>query len=283
MFHISELLDFEIPKYPHVVVDNGTPFLVLEDGREYKIENDPAAVIRLLNHLAGKSWTTGEFFYLATARICMTMGWWYPEDPTGRRELLYEGDLFTGDNLLDVPEFPKVVVSDDGAFFLAINSGREYELRKDPLSLMRLMNRLAEKSWADNNFFDLATSRICAAFGWNMYQDDHQPSDGEPFYLNKTSLLERGWTPAMINDFLGDPDDECFVPQYMVESKLYDYERVLAAESSDEWQEEFMAKLPLRVARSDSTLRELLHRWELAVTKHKRRATRHIKRVASND
>jgi hypothetical protein len=282
IFSMNELLDLTMerllnpPQYPQVVIDDNGAFLVLEDGREYRIKNDPASALRLLNHLSQKSWTDREFFQLATQRICESMGWWYPEPRDKPPRVVYEGDAFTVDDLTNNPEFPKVIISDDGEFFLAVSHGREYELRKDPLSLLRLLNSLAEKSWADNTFFELATFRICAAFGWDLYEKSSKPSlEGEPFYLNKTALLERGWTSTMIDNFLGEPDDLWFSPQFMVESKLYDYERILETEESDDWQKEFMNKLPLRVASSNSSLRDILHRWSLAVTNHKRRATRH--------
>jgi hypothetical protein len=58
-------------------------------------------------------------------------------------------------------------------------------------------------------------------------------------YLTVTALRERGWTPAMIRDLLGEPDDWRDNPIYRNAApvRLYAADRVTAAESSPAWGE----------------------------------------------
>jgi hypothetical protein len=58
-------------------------------------------------------------------------------------------------------------------------------------------------------------------------------------YLTMTELRERGWTDAMIGEYLGEPDTTRPNPRYWnaAPMKLYLPERVEAAEANPEWPE----------------------------------------------
>ena len=58
-------------------------------------------------------------------------------------------------------------------------------------------------------------------------------------YLTMAGLRERGWTEAMIRDYLGEPDATRPNPRYRSAApmKLYLTERAEAAEASPEWVE----------------------------------------------
>jgi hypothetical protein len=73
-----------------------------------------------------------------------------------------------------------------------------------------------------------------------------QPGAGQPgaaaapeTHLTTTSLRERGWTDAMIREYLGEPDDKRPNPRYRggAPMKLYLAERAAAAEATPEWAE----------------------------------------------
>jgi hypothetical protein len=51
-------------------------------------------------------------------------------------------------------------------------------------------------------------------------------------------VKKRGWTDAMVRDFLGDPDARGPNPHYRAagDMRLYNMDRVLAAESLEVWQ-----------------------------------------------
>ncbi len=56
-------------------------------------------------------------------------------------------------------------------------------------------------------------------------------------YLTMSGLRERGWTDAMIRDYLGDPDATRPNPRYWSAApmKLYLADRAEAAEATPEW------------------------------------------------
>ena len=58
-------------------------------------------------------------------------------------------------------------------------------------------------------------------------------------YLTMADLRERGWTDAMIGEYLGEPDATRPNPRYWnaAPMKLYLPERVEAAEANPEWPE----------------------------------------------
>ena len=58
-------------------------------------------------------------------------------------------------------------------------------------------------------------------------------------YLTMAALRERGWTDAMIRDYLGEPDATRPNPRYRSAApmKLYLAQRAEAAEASSEWAE----------------------------------------------
>jgi hypothetical protein len=58
--------------------------------------------------------------------------------------------------------------------------------------------------------------------------------DRKPAYLTAVSLRERGWTPAMIRDLLGEPDETRPNPVYRSAApvRLWDEDRVTGAEAA---------------------------------------------------
>lgn len=58
-------------------------------------------------------------------------------------------------------------------------------------------------------------------------------------YVCLSDLRDRGWTPAMVRDLLGDPDRTAPNPHYAcaAEMKLYRLERVKATEETPAWKE----------------------------------------------
>lgn len=65
------------------------------------------------------------------------------------------------------------------------------------------------------------------------------PRTTHPPALTQAALRERGWTPTAIRRFLGDPDRTARNPRYASAApmKLWDEERVLAAEDTAEWRD----------------------------------------------
>jgi len=63
-------------------------------------------------------------------------------------------------------------------------------------------------------------------------------------------LAERGWTPAAIRRFLGDPDRTATNPRYRSAApmRLFSLARAVAAENTDQWQQ-WRAKAVERSAR----------------------------------
>ncbi|HEX3711514.1 MAG TPA: hypothetical protein VHV09_01870 [Trebonia sp.] len=68
--------------------------------------------------------------------------------------------------------------------------------------------------------------------------------------LTMAGLRERGWTDAMIRDYLGEPDATRPNPRYRTAApmKLYLVERAEAAEASPEWEERKMEGVRRRAA-----------------------------------
>ena len=60
---------------PHIERDNGRAYLVLGDGRDYRIPDDPIKAMGLLHHLASKTWATREFLCEAIAVMAGEMDW----------------------------------------------------------------------------------------------------------------------------------------------------------------------------------------------------------------
>jgi hypothetical protein len=69
-------------------------------------------------------------------------------------------------------------------------------------------------------------------------------------WLTMAGLRERGWTDAMIRDYLGEPDAKRPNPRYRTAApmKLYLAERADAAEASPEWVERKMRGATRRAA-----------------------------------
>ena len=93
-------------------------------------------------------------------------------------------------------------------------------------------------------------------------------------YINKSLLKQRGWTESMIKTFLGDADAEKDNPIYKSAApmKLYDMNKVLAAESDESFKErknkaESRSKTMKDVA--DLKKQELLEQIELMTFKIK--------------
>jgi hypothetical protein len=67
----------------------------------------------------------------------------------------------------------------------------------------------------------------------------HTRVTGPPMLVNRTALRRRGWTESGIERFLGGADAHSPNPMYRTSAhmRLYDLERVTAAESTDEWRQ----------------------------------------------
>ncbi|WP_194909129.1 hypothetical protein [Catenulispora rubra] len=76
-------------------------------------------------------------------------------------------------------------------------------------------------------------------------------------YLNATQLAARGWTPAMIRDFLGAPDRTEFIPRFRQSAPtlLFELSRVQAAERT----EKFVQRLEV-AARRSAVAKQAAHR-----------------------
>jgi hypothetical protein len=76
-------------------------------------------------------------------------------------------------------------------------------------------------------------------------------------YLNATQLAARGWTPAMIRDFLGRPDRTEFVPRFRnaAPTLLFEIARVQAAERTTK----FVQRREL-AARRSAVAKQAAHR-----------------------
>jgi hypothetical protein len=187
------------------------------------------------------------------------------------------------------PDHP-AVIRQDGIMLLELEDGRCYKLEDDPAAALRLINHLAQKSWTDRRFFEIATLRICIAMGW-WYPEDRQqggkaspppghltkryhkstpPKDGvqfdhDFFSLAQSEIIERGWTQKMIDDFLGEPDAWGFNRHKVSRNlRLYDYERVLNVEDTIEWERSFADSIKRRRKRSGRTLRDMMTDWTIA-------------------
>ena len=64
--------------------------------------------------------------------------------------------------------------------------------------------------------------------------------------FTKTDLKERGWTDALIRDYLGDPDEEKKHHSYNSYIKLYKIERVEKVESTEGFEEAYEKSLKRR-------------------------------------
>src|SRR5262249_1088957 len=58
-----------------------------------------------------------------------------------------------------------------------------------------------------------------------------------PEFVTKTQLRGRGWTPALIDHFLGEPDEQRIIRRYRSAAPvcLYELARVKKAEASQEF------------------------------------------------
>jgi len=98
--------------------------------------------------------------------------------------------------------------------------------------------------------------------------DSEKEETAEFFTLSKSDLLDRGWTEKMIQDFLGGPDRSGFnVHSTGRDMLLYDYERVIRVEDSDEWEEMFLGLFRRRLAKATNSLREMMTKWSMAAAK----------------
>ncbi|MEY9892985.1 hypothetical protein ABIA31_006663 [Catenulispora sp. MAP5-51] len=79
-------------------------------------------------------------------------------------------------------------------------------------------------------------------------------------FLNGRELAARGWTPAMIRDFLGSPDHFEYIPRFRNAAPMLQFAlaRVLAAERTAKW----AARLELAAQRSAAARRAADRRRE---------------------
>jgi hypothetical protein len=92
----------------------------------------------------------------------------------------------------------------------------------------------------------------------------------QPALIERTSVLARGWTPAAIRKYLGEPDDcedrRCRYGTYQVHHYLE--HRVHAAEQTSEWQKWHQSLLKRRAKKAEEERRQRI-RYERAALRSK--------------